>query len=163
MKIVNKGYTGNSGTYVSVSPDDESKKYIREMVKSLNPPFPLDIFDDEAHMTIMYSRHECIDEDQLQFPESIVALPLKFEYWDGHDNDGYLVLKMISKPASDLNQHLLDLGAEHSFDDYTPHMTIIHGIYDYKDKINTWLNSIKGKLHSRLVYFNKITIDNCKK
>lgn len=163
MKIVNKGYTGNSGIYVSVSPDDESKKYIREMVKSLNPPFPLDIFDDEAHMTIMYSRNECIDEDQLQFPESIVALPLKFEYWDGHDNDGYLVLKMISKPASDLHQHILELGAEHSFDDYMPHMTIIHGIYNYKKEINDWLKTVNGKCMCHLVYFNKLTIDNCKK
>lgn len=162
MKILNKGYTGNSGIYISVSPDEHSKDTIREMISKLNPPFPLDIFDDEAHMTIMYSRSETIDEDQLQTPDSITALPIKFEYWDGHDKDGYLVLKMVSEPASHFHQHLLDLGAEHSFDDYTPHMTIIHGVYKFRDKINEWLKSIEGKYGSHLVYFNKLTIDNCK-
>lgn len=162
MKIFNKGYTGKSGIYVSVSPDDGSKNSIREIVKSFNPPFPLDIFDDDAHMTIMYSRHDYIDENKLQIPESIVALTSKFEYWDGHDNDGYLVLKMISKPASDLHQHILELGAEHSFDDYMPHMTIIHGIYNYKKEINEWLQKVNKESILKLVYFNKLTIDNCK-
>lgn len=163
MKLLDKGYKGDSGIYVSVLPTDDSKNVIRETIKNLNPPFPLDMFDDNAHMTIMYSRDEHIDEDQLQLPDSIIALPIKFEYWDGHDNDGYLVLKMISKPASELNEHIISLGAEHSFADYTPHMTIIHKIYDYRDKINEWLEEANKNLNSKLVYFNTAVIDNCKK
>lgn len=163
MKILNNGYDGIGGIYVSVIPDNTSKTHIGEYVKSLSPPFPLDIFDDEAHMTVMYSRTAGIDVNKLEIPKDIVALPLKFEYWDGHDGDGYLVLSMISKPASELHDHILSLGAEHSFEDYSPHMTIIHGISKYKKDITEWLEDANKNFKMNLIHFNMLQYNKCKR
>jgi len=162
MKIENKGYYGVGGIYISVLPDNTSKSHIGEYVKSLLPPFPLDIFHDEAHMTVMYSKTSGIDVEQMVAPDEIVALPIKFEYWDGHDRDGYLVLSMVSKPASDLHDHILSLGAEHNFDDYSPHMTIIHGIGKYKKEIIEWINKSNKNFKMDLIHFNTLQYNRCK-
>lgn len=163
MKFLDKGYNGESGVYVAVLPTQESKTQILNMIKDLNPPFPLKSFDDEAHMTVVYSRNEHIDSSKIIIPEEIIALSIKFEYWDGHDKDGYLVLKMISEPAQKLHDHILMLGAEHSFKEYSPHMTIIHGISEYKSNIIKWINEINKKFISKIIIFNTMTIDNCKR
>jgi hypothetical protein len=160
MKITNN-YDGSSGVYVCALPNEESKNNFLNIIKSTNPPFELTYFNDEAHMTLVYSRDARLDVDGLVFPNELFALPIKFEFWDGHDNDGYLVMSFISKPASDFHNKLLENGAKHSFDDYHPHMTIVHGIN--KNLVNDWIDNANKSFQSTLVKFDTIKISNCKK
>lgn len=155
-------YDGVSGVYVSVNPSENSKAFIRKLISDTKPPFSLDQFDEEAHTTIMYSRNATIDEGRLKIPSDISALPVKLEFWDGHDNDGYLVLSLISKPAKDFHDEVLALGAEHSFKDYHPHMTIRHGLN--KESVVGWIEGANDhiKTNTKLIWFDEVKISNCK-
>lgn len=155
-------YNGQSGVYVSVNPTEESKKFIKNLILSTKPPFQLGQFEDEAHTTIMYSRKAKIDEGKLKIPGNFSALPVKLEFWDGHDGDGYVVLSLISKQAEEFHNEILSLGAEHSFKDYHPHMTILHGLN--KDKVSGWIDGANEyiKKNTKLIWYDTVNVGNCK-
>lgn len=163
MNVIKTKYTGTSGIYTSATPSIESVSKIVALLESADYPFSLDKFKDEAHMTIMYCRNEAIDADSVSVEDEIIALPLRFEHWNGHDNNGYIVLKCVSKPASDLHDHILGLGAEHSFSDYTPHITISTdvGTTDVTELIEKLTTLVKSK-PVFLVNFDTINIEDCK-
>ena len=89
----------------------------------------------EAHVTIMYSRKQGIDLTKIPDPAKLTSYMYygkallgkikEFEYWDGHNDKGYLVAKLDSPELCALNEKWKQLGLKHSFDDYTPHVTIV--------------------------------------
>lgn len=170
MKINQSTYNGNSGIYIAVEPTHESMKKIHDVLLTLNCPVPLDQFKDEAHMTVVYSRQQAIKDLTAvhKFASdnpTINALTTQLEFWEGHDKSGYLVLKMTSALSRMLNGIAINSGAKHSFDDYTPHMTILNGFNeDQQSKIQEWIKTANGILTSIpfLVEFDKIIIDDCK-
>lgn len=163
MQILTTEYSGHSGVYVSVEPDATSKAQLVDLFTSLKPPFSLDEFKEEAHMTIMYSKSNEIDIGQLgDHPDDLLALSGKLEYWGGHDDSGYLVLHMISKPASDLHDHLVGIGATHSFRDYDPHMTIAHRVP--LETLSRWIETTNEHLMSNkfIIKFDRLVVTDCK-
>lgn len=166
MKI-NNNLTGNSGTYVSAKLSSKSTSKIIKFLEGTKPPFSLDYFVDEAHLTIMYSKELVISNTDLKVDEDLISIPIKFEYWDGHDAKGYVVLKLVSNPATNLHKQLLDKGASHSFDVYSPHVTICKDVLDQdvdKQQALDWIQEVNKKINdiAILVSFDMINIEDCK-
>jgi hypothetical protein len=159
-------YTGTSGIYVAAIPTKSDVEHISSLVKSLDAPFSLDKFNKEAHMTINYSRKKSVDVESIKFPDNgLVGLGFKLDYWLGHDEAGYVVLRVISKGASDLHEHVLSLGAEHSFSTYDSHMTICDSAATKDpDVITNWINKANDylKTNSFIIHFDSFTISDCK-
>ena len=120
MHVESHKYTGTSGVYVSAIPSDKSVEAIFDLIHEVSPMhthLPIEMLSEfiyEAHMTIMYSRNQTIDVDAFKVDDEILALAHEFDYWSGHDGDGYIVLKVKSAPASKLHDSILEQGAEHS-------------------------------------------------
>ena len=170
MNINHDKYTGTNGTYVSITPTQESKRALADLIERHHPGiFDLSKFVYQAHMTIVYSREYVMKLDPfidgVQQVDFMHGLPIKFEFWDGHDGDGYMVLKLVSKDATQLNKLAISAGAKHSFDDYTPHITIQDKLNHAKnfnksivDEMNEHINQ-----YASLLEFNKIIIDDIRK
>lgn len=121
---ISLSYTGKSGLYVSVTPVGMISVLSR--LREFRIPNLYGI--SKLHATLLYSRDRApalVVAQQLltsgqgtRYP----AKPIKFEYWEGHDKVGYLVLKLESKALVERHKEWAELG-QHSFE-YTPHMTI---------------------------------------
>lgn len=163
---VNNSYGGSGGIYVSAIPTKESIDTIMGFLKSNGYPLSLDKFQEDAHMTIMYSKKASINTNEIIVPDSIIALSLELDIWDGHDHDGYLVLKVTSNPAKELHDHLDTLGGEHSFKTYEPHISINSKLYSESDPrtIKDWSMTVNGLLRNQpfLVRFDSLNIEDCK-
>ena len=116
-------YTGTHGFYswVNLSTDslEDILKYFPEL--SFTPEELLDL-----HVTVMYSKvailpYYVINVDHSFFTETNA---IGVEYWDGHDDDGYLVVKIESSDLQRLHSKWKQCGAVPTFSDYTPHMTL---------------------------------------
>lgn len=165
MQLHAHKYTHSSGIYACGIPDESSRNAILQMVQLTNPPFSLEKFQAEAHMTLIYCRTESPLIPELDLSEPLMALAHKFEFWPGHDDSGYVVLKCFSKPASVMHDAFIDAGACHGFSDYTPHISIAHR-FDHSDmaKINDWLKRANAiMLHAPLlVKFDVVNVEDCK-
>ena len=113
-------FDGTKGCYVSVSVLQDP-----EIRLPVNLPWSL---GSDLHCTIVYSR-----ESAPSYPEALydvddktvyIAKLVELEYWDGHDNDGYLVAKLDCPELNARNKFWIAKGCKHSFDDYTPHVTL---------------------------------------
>lgn len=51
-------------------------------------------------------------------------------WWAGHDNEGYLVLKLNSSALQAIHKKWKLAGVKHSFEDYNPHITLATGLPD---------------------------------
>lgn len=128
MKITTK-YSGKNGLYVSVRPArglSHVLSYLRDL-----PNVTSNV--DDLHCTLMYSRDSApnlIRACSLLYkgPTVYQAALTGLEFWDGHDNKGYLVAKLDSPQLQERHAAWRALGAKHSFPDYTPHMTIATGV-----------------------------------
>lgn len=164
MIIDHTKFNGNSGVYVSAIPVDTDIVYIKNLVSKLDPDFSLDKFYDEAHMTIVYSRDSTISIKDINIDEKeFVGLCYKFEYWSGHDSSGYVVLRLFCKSASDVHNHILDIGAEHSFASYDPHITICDECSTNESDILKWIDKANTFIDKNqfVIRFNKINIEDC--
>jgi hypothetical protein len=121
-KLDNDTRIKDEGLYSSVEPNDETKeklnKFLSERVGGLKLP-------DDAHATVMYST-KAIDQNLAkQYSRTEYhAFSKKFEFWAGHDNAGYLVLKLESDHLGQEHERLKSHGCKPTFDQYSPHITI---------------------------------------
>lgn len=119
-------FDGTSGCYVAVVPYLDSVNTIRGWARSIGLPMD-EARESELHCTVMWSH--AIPADARCNPEYSVPAELDhLEYWDGHDGDGYIVAVLNSEPLRQLHQKWLTRGCVHSFDDYTPHVTLLSKI-----------------------------------
>jgi hypothetical protein len=127
MKISTR-YSGLSGLYACVYPARGLRQYL-EIVENHIPEVQI---QDELHCTLMYSRNaqpSPLIAAQLvnTGPSSFYAIPKCFDYWDGHDNEGYLVLRVESEALNKRHMEWRRAGARHSFPDYESHITMCTG------------------------------------
>lgn len=165
MKIEYKEYTKENGIYVCAELSKKSLDVLNKWLIETNPPFSIEYYQNEAHMTIMYSKHSYANLKFLEFPtDNIFGLSIAFEYWEGHDKDGYVVLKIISDAAKNLNKRISDSGAEHSFNDYTSHVTINNKVGPVTDDVKHWLEIATAKIKKTpfILEFDAIKISDCK-
>lgn len=138
-----------SGAYVSVTPDNDGIRTLSEIAITLGVVTDV----DKLHCTLSYAR-DCVPTARavptLHFGAKVAGL----EFWDGHDNDGYLVVILDSPDLVARNRYWTEQGLKHSFDDYTPHSTLIHKIDKTPDLV-----ARMGKV-SRLAYGRTLTFVN---
>ena len=121
-------FTGDTGVYVSVVPTDGSLIHLSTWAAKLG--FPMNNKEaEELHCTVIYSKIPIDPVLATCNPKKVhTARFSHFEYWDGHDKEGYLVCVLQSKDLQELHRKWLSLGAIHSFEDYTPHVTLKTGL-----------------------------------
>jgi hypothetical protein len=119
-------FDGKSGTYVSVVPDDRSVIKLCEWARKLG--YWLDeAAIEELHSTIVYSKVAALSPE-YDTGVQLTARLERFEFWPGHDDEGYLVAVLHSPALVKLHQEWLSKGAVHAFPEYTPHITLVEGL-----------------------------------
>lgn len=131
MKISTR-YSGASGLYVQLSPTDGFAAVYKAVSQQLESfDIPLDP-REELHCTMMYSREvaphplqvaRLTEDSNIVFPADVTGV----DYWPGHDNSHYIVLKLESKSLQDRHRQWRRTGAKHSFPDFLAHITLAHG------------------------------------
>lgn len=114
--------------------------------------------NNSAHITLIYSQHSNVDHKLINTILGMVTdkFPLTvdhFECFDAvpkegeHDeNKCTLVAKVKSAYAVTLHDTFKTLGMEHSYPEFSPHISIAYDVdreegYQVKDKLNAWLLS----------------------
>ena len=163
--------SGNGSTYACLVPASGETKRLLDLVVSTRPPFNPTTLRDGAHVTLVYSREAQVDVTALdagmlgiQFP-CVEARVVSVEYWEGHDKDGYAVLKLDSPQAAALNKSFQAAGAKHSFDDYQAHMTICGKVGPQTAEVSEWLQRINKYLDGNKfeLCFDKVKVEDIKK
>jgi len=76
------------------------------------------------HCTVIYSRKTPVDLP-VPSPDTVVTACMdRFQFWPGHDNAGYVVVKLTNSTVFRLHEFYVQHGCEHSFPTYDPHMTV---------------------------------------
>ena len=162
--------TSNGTTYACLVPASGETKRLYDLVVSTRPPFDPDTLRKEAHVTIVYSRKAQVDTAALnagilgvKFP-CVSGYVTSVEYWEGHDKDGYAVLKLDCKGAAELNKAFQAAGAKHSFDDYQAHMTICGKVGPQTAEVSEWLQRINRYLDGNRfeICFDRIKVEDIK-
>lgn len=111
----------DEGLYSAVDLHPESHKLLNDFtIRNFGKDLPKDV-----HCTVMYSTKSIDNNIAKQFSKNLYnGYAKKFEYWDGHDNAGYLVLKLESDDLSSEHKRLKENGCKPTFDSYSPHITI---------------------------------------
>lgn len=161
-------YTGTHGLYAAVSVISGGDKVHSVVTKELKgtgiTPDPV----SEYHVTLMYSMKKSPPADMvemlLQNSEGAYSgTPVKFTYWDGHDKKGYLVLEIKSKDLFRRNKEWAAIGAKHSFDDYTAHITVANHLIGMKPAnrvdIIKRLNAYLADHRTELIFGDETAVD----
>lgn len=160
LKIKND-YNFEKGLYVCAEPlkNTNFNNFVKHLEKT--SPVKLNEVIEEPHVTILYSREDKPSDkdfmDKIKFPKTVSAKSSEFVFWDGHDKDGYVVLKLVSKDLSDINKEFVKF-AKHSFAEYVPHMTIIKNCAEYKEELLKWIEEINKEISKNPVEFDFDTI-----
>ena len=170
MTIDLRKMTYNGSVYACMKPARGETKRLYDIVVQTRPPFDPDTLRDEAHVTLVYSRKAGVDRAALDLNGMAVRYPrptarvVGVEYWEGHDKDGYAVLKLDSPEAAALNREIQAAGAKHSFDDYQAHMTICGKVGPQTAEVSEWLRRINRFLDSQVVTlaFDRICFEDIK-
>ena len=118
-------YTGRNGLYSSVKPDQNSVRYLMDLVKALGFD---DVDADTLHCTIMYSKDSCPHETPgCDSSKEYKATVVKIQYWTGHDEKGYITAALKCPALHREHRRLKELGCTPTFD-YNPHITLYSGV-----------------------------------
>lgn len=131
-----------NGLYVSAKPDQASVDQLMSWATSTLTGFDL-TSPDKLHSTILYAKSYVVEHEVADRTHqlALAAVPIirgyieRIEYWDGHDKEGYTVAKVTSPDLEKLHKIWIDSGAIHSFEDYTPHITLSTGSRDAYDNL----------------------------
>ena len=118
----NSKYTATSGLYSSVYLLPNSKKKLNDFcIRSKLGPL-----SDDVHCTVMYSTVAIAPKFATKFSKTSYSTKAsKVTWWAGHDNAGYIVLKLVSGPLSEEHTRLQKAGCHPTFTPYEPHVTLI--------------------------------------
>jgi hypothetical protein len=162
--------SGNGSTYACLIPATGEAERFLDVVLKTAPPFDPETLRDEAHVTLVYSREKQVDMDKLNAGllavrhDGATARAISVEYWEGHDKDGYAVLKLDSCDAAALNKAFIAAGCKHSFDDFQAHMSICSKVGPQTQAVSEWLQRINKFLdgNSVTIRFDRINIEDIK-
>lgn len=149
----------SSGSYVCVLPDDLTKARLIAIASMLNISLSYDQVED-LHSTIVYARG-CFPKDPTTSSSVFGAMINQLQYWDGHDNEGYLVIILDSPQLVARNRYWAAQGLEHSFEDYTPHVTLATGI-DKNERLIHRMNLVTRKISGTPLAFINETLEGLK-
>jgi hypothetical protein len=158
---VHKPYTvDGTGCYVSVSPDADSVLLIGEWMHDLG--FWLSPEREaKLHCTVIYSA-TARPTDYIADPfRKLIGTLSHFEFWDGHDNSGYVVAKLVSPDLKERNRYWTERGAVHSFEDFTPHVTLLHNLSSTPAMLQR-LESVGNRRRGENLVFYDEHLEDCK-
>lgn len=149
----------SSGTYVCALPDAESKKKLARLASVLGHPLTPESID-ELHSTVMYAKGAF--PTAVRFPRSLFGAKVSgIEFWSGHDNDGYVVATLDSPDLKAEHRRWVARGLSHSFEDYSPHVTLFSKVEKTEDLI-AHVNSVSPRAVGMLLTFDEIQIEGMK-
>jgi len=116
-------YTGKNGMYCAVQPDTLSLLTLVELCNDLG------VVSDprKFHCTVMYSK-ELAPELPKGLDLTAKGYINHIEWWAGHDEKGYLTASIRSPELESHHAVLKELGAKHSYDSYSAHVTLTSGV-----------------------------------
>lgn len=119
-KYVTIPYTGNDGFYSSVTPKEKSKMFILKLIDLIR--LDEQINPDTLHVTVMYSYQAVSDSQHAQttYKGKIKGVT----YWK---EPKALVLLLDSPALQEEHKYWQELGAQHTYPNYTPHVTLYIG------------------------------------
>lgn len=154
-------FSGERGCYVYVVPEDFS--VFKQIFVKMFPELKLTT-DTDIHCTVMYSPEGTPDKDAafslLDDSKEFTAVASELVYWDGHNNAGYLVLKLSSGDLFNRHSSWKSLGAIPTFADYTPHVTVATGFTmtpEFEQKVQEFNTYLSGWSEDRkkLIFSNE--------
>jgi 2'-5' RNA ligase len=155
-------YTGESGLYCAVQPDDGSKFRIMRLCEELG----VTTDHRKLHCTLVYSRNDAppLNEIQSSIDRASFGRINFIEYWPGHDKKGYLVAKLVSDKLQAFHERLIRSGARHSFTPYSPHVTLTTGL-PLTEELESNIKEVNRRLSEESIYvnFDDFTISDIKK
>ena len=95
---------------------------VQELCAACDVPFSHECMND-LHVTVMYSTTNTNVPVQAE-TNRVVAHQLKWEWWPGHNGEGYWVLLIECSDLNASNKRYIDAGCTPTFKDYTPHVTV---------------------------------------
>jgi hypothetical protein len=159
---------GDNGVYVSRILDALSRDRLVDFIHehALCQMSEKDI--DELHCTIMYSPTgidpEHRDNDLNPIPLPCSARVVRFEFWEGHDEDGYLVAVLNSPTLNSLHRLWKLRGCISTFSEYRPHITLQTPFEEYKGLTHRMKLANEAIIHSPIVIrLIQETIEDIKK
>lgn len=118
-------YTGTKGLYCASIPDDASKFRIIKLCEDLG----ITIDHRKLHCTLMYCPDAAPSKESVDRCLHGCGGRITFvEYWTGHNDQGYLVAKIVSNDLQDMHERLIQAGAKHTYSPYNPHITLAKDI-----------------------------------
>jgi hypothetical protein len=156
---VARPYDRTAGTYVYVEPKISDCVNISTWSKHLGIPIPKETLTD-LHCTVMWSK-DVTNDASCDPSQAHVAQLDHFEYWDGHDGDGYIVAVLTSWDLHQLHNKWKLRGCRHSFPDYMPHVTLMSKIRP-SDVLLRRLESASKSLYGTPIVFLNEQIENAK-
>lgn len=149
-----------SGSYVCALPDTESKIKLARISAALGHPLGKDDVED-LHSTIMYAKGAFPESIPLQKGKRFGAKIIGIEFWDGHDNDGYVVAILDSPDLVNRNKEWAATGLKHSFDDYSPHVTLFDKL-SKTDELVQKINAVAKKAIGTTLVFDQEQLEGLK-
>lgn len=133
------------------------------------------LLTDKHHITIIYSENSNVDQRVIQNVLSMVpdSFDLGYDCFSCFDsipkegerdeNKATLVLKVKSKVASQLHDTMKMLGMQHSYPEFSPHVSICYEVdreeaYQCVYNLNTWLAN-QPQMTIQTKYFESKPID----
>lgn len=137
-------YSGENGCYCAVQPNTLSLLRLIELCNDLG------IVSDprKFHCTVMYSPEKAPKDLHSEYDMEASAQIVGLQWWPGHNNAGYLSAELYSPKLEKHHNSLLDMGAEHTFSPYNPHVTLMKGV------------QLTGGLEARFHTLNRSLLDN---
>jgi 2'-5' RNA ligase len=180
--------TLNGTTYSSLLPVKGSTQHLLSVVVNSKPPFDPNTLREYPHVTLVYSRNANIDiapphvadvtnrpatveDDEIdlqslaaEYPK-VIGKVTGVDYWEGHDKDGYAVVKLDCPDAEAINSMLRMAGAKHSFDEFQAHMTICGKVGPMTPAVTEWMERINKMLASEKIEltFDRMVIEDSRK
>lgn len=116
----------NNSLYVAMKLHPDSADMLQGIIDKHKIPNPL--HKDDLHTTLMYSENKNIDGYKN---DDCKCCSAKISGIDSFDGGNALVLKLDSPELQARHKELADAGAQHSFNEYTPHITLSYDATDY--------------------------------
>lgn len=153
LSIDFSGFSEYAGMYSRMIPiAGKEKNAITNLITSNPPPFKINEYFTDPHLTVIWSRLALTRSDILSVcPRSrrFDAAVTGVSYWEGHNRVGYVVLNIESSDIHELHELLLKLGAKHSFETFEQHITIATGVGALNPEIRNWMGVINERLWQR--------------
>ena len=137
----------SNGTYAKLVLNQESQNKITAIATLIN----LENYarPNDLHATVIYSRYECSDVENIPVALPIKANGVSFEIFTNADKTNCLVLLLDSLEMQDLHEKCkIEYGATHDYPSYKPHLTLSYDYPNGNRPSEEWIG-----------YFNCLTFD----